>query len=189
LPTAPPCDESRGGQAKQNGGGEESGVGEKIMWLPKDERRLLSYYYRRINKVETDQYLEMNELIKLLRKKQAEKSKREIILGTYNILENVNNLLSQRGLIKWENRNPDSIYVLKELPKTSESLSLPENTTVTFRITLTLKGYDLGRKYSSWWARSGLWFTEYKDHWFWLILSFLGGIIGALIVNWLSDGS
>jgi len=24
-----------------------------------------------------------------------------------------------------------------------------------------------------------------KDHWFWLIVSFLGGIIGALIVNWL----
>jgi hypothetical protein len=53
-------------------------------------------------------------------------------------------------------------------------------------VLLTITGYDLGRKYNSRLVRSDLWFAEYKDHWFWLILSFLGGIIGALIVNWLS---
>ena len=55
-------------------------------------------------------------------------------------------------------------------------------------IDLTIEGYDLGRKYSSWWTRSGLWFAEYKNHWIWLIVSFVGGIIGALLINWLSKG-
>jgi len=53
-------------------------------------------------------------------------------------------------------------------------------------IILTISGYDLGRKYNSWLTRSGLWFVEYKDHWFWLILGFFGGIMGGILVNWLS---
>ena len=53
-------------------------------------------------------------------------------------------------------------------------------------VQLSLEGYDLGRKYSSWWTRSGLWFAEFKNHWIWFIVSFLGGVIGALLVNWLS---
>jgi len=54
-------------------------------------------------------------------------------------------------------------------------------------IGLTVDGYDLGCKYISWWSCSHLWFAAYKDHWVWLIVSFLGGVLGALIVQWLSD--
>ncbi len=52
---------------------------------------------------------------------------------------------------------------------------------------LTLEGRDLGRKYNSWFDRSGLWFREYKDHWVLLIVGFLGGVLGALLVQSLSD--
>lgn len=161
------------------------------MWLPKDERKLLSYYYRQINTVETDQRFEIRDLIKVLRKKEQSgppRTKREIILGTYNTLENVNNLLSQRNLIAWENLNPDSISAAYQYDHPT-SQELFENTEVNLRISLTIKGYDLGRKYSSWWTRSGLWFAEYKNHWIWLIISFLGGIIGGLLINWLSIGN
>jgi hypothetical protein len=64
----------------------------RIMWLPKDERTLLSYHYRQINRVETGQKLEIRELIKALGKKEQSgppKTKREIILDTYNTLESV----------------------------------------------------------------------------------------------------
>ena len=55
------------------------------------------------------------------------------------------------------------------------------------RVSLTQEGVRLGKIYSgSWWGRSGLWFADCRDHWFWLLLSFLGGIIGALLVNWLT---
>lgn len=53
-------------------------------------------------------------------------------------------------------------------------------------ISLTINGYDLGRKYNSWWTRSGEWFAEYKNHWIWIVVSFLGGVLGALLINWLS---
>ena len=159
------------------------------MWLPKDEGKLLRYYYHQINKVEAAQNFEIRDIIKAFGKKERSgppQAKMQIILDTYTRLEDVNNLLSQRNLIKWENLSPDSIRVLQALPKTSEALSWPENTNVNLCITLTIKGYDSGRKYSSRWTHSGLWFAEYRDHWFGLILSFLGGIVGALIVNWLS---
>ena len=158
------------------------------MWLPKDERKLLSYYYREINKVETEQRFEIRDLIKALGKKEQSgqsKTKSEIILNTYNTLENVNNLLRQRDLITWENLDPKRIKAAYLFNNPTPQVH-SGNTKVNLRITLTIKGYDLGRKYSSWWSRSGLWFAEYKNHWFWLIVSFLGGIMGALIVNWLS---
>ena len=158
------------------------------MWLPKDERKLLSYYYRQINTVETDQRFEIRDLIKALGKKEQPgqpETKREIILDTYNTLENVNNLLSQRGLITWENLNPDSISAAYSFDHPT-SQELFENTKVNLCITLTIKGYDLGRKYSSWWIRSGLWFAEYRHHWIWVIGGFVGGIIATLLVQWLS---
>lgn len=160
------------------------------MWLPKDERRLLSYCYRRINKVETSRHFKMTDLVKALGKKQVRppKTKREIILDSYDTIEIVNDLLSQRGLITWENLDPGSISVLRELPKTSGALSWSENTNVNFRITLTLTGYALGRKYNSWWLCSNLWYTEYiKNHWIWLVIAFLGGILSTLLVNWLTS--
>ena len=158
------------------------------MWLPKDERKLLSFYWRRINKVETRQRFEMGDLINTLGKRELSaqsKTNREIILYSYDTLESVNNLLSQRDLIKWENLDPESISAARfyDHPTLQE---LFENTKVDLCITLTIKGYDLGRKYSSWWDCSGLWFSEYRNHWMWVIVSFLGGVLGALLVNWLS---
>jgi len=155
------------------------------MWLPKDERKLLSYYYRQINTVETDQRFEIRDLIKALGKKEQSgppKTKREIILNTYNTLENVNNLLSQRGLITWENLNPDSISAAYSFDHPT-SQELFENTKVNLCITLTIKGYDLGRKYDSWLIWTGLWFAEYKHHWIWVIVAFVGGIIATVLAQ------
>ena len=73
---------------------------------------------------------------------------------------------------------------LRDLGLINTDVSLSE---ADLRVSLTLEGNRLGKVYNgSWWGRSGLWFAEYKDHWFWLILGFLGGIIGALLVKWLS---
>ena len=122
------------------------------MWLPKDERKLLSFYYRRINKIETGQKFEIGDLIKALVKKeqsQRSRTKREIILDNYSKLESVNNLLSQRDLIKWENPDRKIIEQVDFLDHPT-SQELHENTKVDLRIILSVKGYDLGRKYSSW---------------------------------------
>lgn len=53
-------------------------------------------------------------------------------------------------------------------------------------VKLNLQGWDLGRKYNSLLIRSGLWFAEYKHHWFWIVLAYVAGILSTLIVNRLS---
>ncbi len=55
------------------------------------------------------------------------------------------------------------------------------------RISLTAEGINLAQKYTSWWSRSNLWYAEYiKNHWIWIIVSFLSGLLGGLLINWLS---
>jgi hypothetical protein len=66
-------------------------------------------------------------------------------------------------------------------------VSVHEDGTGIYTVTMTLEGRDLGRKYNSWFDRSGLWFREYKDHWVWLVVSFLSGVLGTLVVQSLSD--
>lgn len=112
------------------------------MWLPKDERETLTFYYQQWVAVGSS----------FLRRKPID--------------EGVDRRLRDRGLIITD-------------------ISLSEN---DIRVSLTSEGRRLGKIYShSFLVYSGLWFAEYKDHWFWLILSFLGGVIGALLVNWLSS--
>lgn len=51
-------------------------------------------------------------------------------------------------------------------------------------ISLTMEGYDLARKYNSWWSRSNLWYTEYiKHHWICVVAGFLGGILSHWLLS------
>lgn len=135
-----------------------------IMWLPKNERKLLAYYFREIGKHDESRTFGDNNDMKALgwneRKSNADYDK--LYIDRVWVADDT---LEKRGYIGGLNRDI--------MQKT---------------LSLTLEGYDLGRKYNSWWIRSGLWFAEYKYHWIWVIVSFLGGIIGALLVNWLSNG-
>jgi len=136
------------------------------MWLPKEQRKLLRSYYIRSGKTRKNFEVKIYEAMKSLgfnEKKTSEQTTNE----AWEMVFNVNDILKDRGLINFEHEQGD--------------LS-------NFKLSLTLKGLDLGRKYDSLLISSGLWFAEYKEHWFWLIISFFGGIIGALIVNWLSKG-
>jgi hypothetical protein len=48
----------------------------------------------------------------------------------------------------------------------------------------TLAGHDLGGQYSKLFSRTGLWFREYKDHWLWLLVAFIGGgFVGGIVSN------
>jgi len=132
--------------------------------LPKDERKLLKSYYNKSEKTGEIFELEIYEAMKILGFK-ANKASALTTDEKWAMVFNANDNLKDRRLINFELENH------------------------IFKINLTLNGLDLGRKYNSWWTCSGLWFAEYKHHWIWLIVSFLGGIIGALLVNWLSQNN
>lgn len=174
------------------------------MWLPREERRLLEIYYWAIceglKKVGsspfTEKWYSKEDLINAFQtncfhfKKMARmdkddyhksvnkmddtsseesedidvpKLKRDIrkCLTTIAKIDSANASLSERGMIRL---------------KTHESQD-------RIGVGLTIAGYDLGRKYSLWFTRTGEWFKEYREHWVWLIVGFLGGILGSLIID------
>lgn len=139
------------------------------MWLPRDERKLLACYFRDLGA--PDKF-----------KKYKNVSKRAIA---------ANRNLNQRGLIHFQEITPDSTYKVYHEPTEGDLANLLADTEVDENpskcfISLTLNGFDLGRKYSCWFTRTGLAYEEYKKHWIWLIVSFLLGILATLIVSWLT---
>lgn len=151
------------------------------MWLPKDERRLLAGYYKLIGEVQKVKRFDVRDLGKLLRWRSDPSSIPEYGRSAKNLenqdwsddpderkkqvsalidrrcrVKNSNTCLASRGLIELTGHENDSNVML---------------------ISLTIAGYDLGRRYAKWFNRSALCFREYRKHWIWLVLSFFGGML------------
>jgi hypothetical protein len=161
------------------------------MWLPKDERRLLAGYLFKLERPERELLFEADSWIPVLGAwrvarfaktvpEYGEKAREEhapaasfgelktkaadLIKGRYRV-QAANASLEARGLIK-----------------TSHHDKGPE----VFWVALTVPGWHLGRNYGNWFTSTGEWFKEYREHWIWLIVGFVGGILGSLVVKWLS---
>ncbi len=156
------------------------------MWLPEEERRLLRIYYlarkehAHFYKVQSYSITDLCIVFgSAKRLKAAKRAVRKLLnnpewppemmkkLVNRTIVDAANDALEKRDLIQ---------------------LSM-DDIRLDIKVSLTLQGYDLGRKYSWWFTLTGLRFAEYRNHWIMLILGFLGGILGgilvALLVEWL----
>ena len=158
------------------------------MWLPKDERRLLAGYYSLIGKINTEKVYRFGDLARLLRFRghktavpeygesegstdesdDLDSMKRQMVqyIDACNRIEKANNLLAARRLITCTPHRHEVHVVV---------------------IGLSVEGYDLGRRYSSFVESSGLWFHEYRNHWIWLIVAFFGGAVGAKLIDWIAS--
>jgi hypothetical protein len=123
-------------------------------------------YYKEIGELGRQEFIAESDLINTLSPKCAEQGIKGVpeYAKSKSRVANANKILSERNLIQYREAG-DSI-----------------------EISLTMKGYDLGRKYNCWWLRSNLWYAEYiKHHWICIVGSFLGGILATLLVQWLSN--
>jgi len=166
------------------------------MWLPKEERQLLAYYYRmtRENKdwhisfpQSIDEILDATGRFPALRS-ISRKIMRCVSFKTHNV-DTLNQCLEKRQCILIAANQRLLKRQLISLIANEPGESISDDIRKLFNlpdVKLTIQGWDLGRKYNSWFIRSGLRFAEYKDHWLWVIIGFGGGILGTLIVNWLS---
>jgi hypothetical protein len=162
------------------------------MWLPKDERRFLQSYYVNIGQYNSEKSFHIMDwepvvktkfikrtarCVKSIGEREQEvhagtgyedlKKKMIQILKDEKVITETNKMLEARGLITLRSNQPTSNVI---------------------GITLTLDGYDLGRKYNCWWSRSNLWYSEYlKHHWICVIVGFLCGIVSGLLIKWLSS--
>jgi hypothetical protein len=151
------------------------------MWLPKDERLILAGLYHNIPDGQDAAY-HVLDLIRFLTAKYAKidlpdtedaesgqddspPQSTKAYIDNEKRVQHALRQLSSRGLIT--------------LTAHQHAHELGENIVV---VALTLPGYDLGRRYANWFDRTGLCFQEYRHHWLWLIVAFVGGgIVGNLI--------
>jgi len=141
------------------------------MWLPKDERVLLVHYNKRIGKPNQVQHFELSKLVDLLKFKKIRKIKTLDSNKKWKKFcqDGISNQERRNRLdISNEALNERSLIVLKPHQ---------ENPNVII-VCLTLKGYDLGRKYSKRWGTLWIWCNEYK---LWVILSVIIGLVGLIV--------
>src|SRR5438445_8340734 len=139
------------------------------MWITQDERRLLRGYYDLLGDIQAEEAFRLDDLGLLLTlwgyRKQIPKyedapSPENPVAGHEALKRAIRSVIQNRNRIKKAN----SLLVARNLIKFTPHQS-DDNVVI---ISLTLDGHELGRKYSGWFERSGLWFKEYRNHWLWL---------------------
>ena len=136
------------------------------MWIPRDERLLLVGYYRSIHAVGSEREYGTGDFAKFLHCQTNSEVLAEDIEQATDVVarsQKANKVLSARGLVT----------------------CVPLQPGLSVKVSLTVEGYDLGRRYSHWFSRSGLRFNEYRNHWIWLIIAFFGAAIGTKLVEWM----
>lgn len=140
------------------------------MWLPNNQRKLLSFYYSKIGDSLNELDLDKQTLIASMKvvnshcgEDDAIGAELEIMkIPIYKKVNDANVYLVARNLIlingSMNGMKQDSygaaVYKMK-------------------CVSLTTEGADLGRKYSSWFTRWGLWWEEHKVNPVWTILGFI----------------
>jgi len=127
------------------------------MLLPKEERKLLKCYFNKSKKTRKTFEIGIPEVMKILGFRE-DKASAPATDKMFDITFNANAILKDRELIHFEHEQED--------------LS-------RFKISLTLEGYDLGRKYSSKLYTFLLLCNEYKV---WIILGLIISVVSVLVM-------
>ena len=139
------------------------------MWIQKDERKTLLKYYNSLQN--TQEYVRFIALPK------------RTYISTRNLINRgLLNEIFEDGpehiefMEAKEDKNP--INLTNFLASSEVDIECVEIT-----LCLTLDGYDLASKYDSWWYKTGgMWWAEYKGHWFWsVVASIITFIVGFLV--------
>jgi len=134
-----------------------------MMLLLKDERKTLLKYCN---------YLQNTEESMIF----ASLSKRAYV-STRNLIDR--GLVDEIVEVGPEHVEYMTAYMVKDCIDLHNFLASSEDDIECDNITLRLtrEGYDLARKYNSWWDRTDMWWAEYKGHW----LLGIAGIIRSIL--------
>ena len=163
------------------------------MWLLKEERHLLMFYtaYDH-NFCGQPTVFSLNDLIKALTGKKITKLAAEVHAGVnatphvtaQNSCDGSHNVVNEYK--SWLDRMAKVESANKKLGERG-LVELQSQDTHFYKVKLTLKGHDLGTKYNHWSDWTGLWYNDkIRNHWVVPVVSFGLGIVGTLIVQWLT---
>jgi hypothetical protein len=166
------------------------------MWLPKDERKLLVFYFRNLSDTDVcKNYGNVSMRVIAANRKLKERGLIDFYKYTKDTIERANkynSMTKEERKYRWTDFTTE--WELQSLQPIHDDLAhfFPDSEEAecksTFFANLTLEGLDLGRKYNGWWYKTGgMWWAEYKGHWFWtiagIIVSFLLGLLTGKLTS------
>jgi hypothetical protein len=160
------------------------------MWLPKDERRLLAGYYKLFGEIEKERVYRESDLIPLLSLRQKLQSVRGYRESTARPDNSVN---MEEDMPAFKRAVKSLLADMARVKKANKILGARKLITVrghvheqnVVLIALTVKGFDLGRRYGNWLDSTGIWFSQYRNHWLWLIAAAVGGGFVTKVIDYL----
>ena len=163
------------------------------MWLPKGERTLLLAYFLEIGEPDKEGWYKEHNLVNALKVKSIKKSisvMRDYSKNSLTEESAKQGLQNKNDISLLENAIKDYINYLNRVYTANSRLAKRKLVTTKIHqverdfvgISLTLEGWDLARKYTSWFGKTGEWWKENKGHWVWVLL----GIIFSFITGWLT---
>jgi hypothetical protein len=172
--------------------GLQSGKGQ-TMWLHnRDERSLIAGYHARLGEVDREEWFRESSWLPVLTARDAPGAGRGV--PAYGS-EGEQNALDWSDIPGVKQKIKEFSVLGKRLRVANQNLEkrglvrirAHQHEQSVFGVSLTLKGYDLGRKYSRWFTRTGELFHAYRNHWIIFVLGFFAGILGSILVTWLSS--
>jgi hypothetical protein len=154
------------------------------MWLPSDERRLLAGYFRNIGRPDEPKAYRMRDLVRLLSWRCVRIVEYGDETGTPTDTPTFERVKDAIPEYIRDSARVDHVNGLLASRKLVDVTSHEAEGDVRI-LALTLEGYDLGRRYSSWWNRLGLWFEHIRHHPVCLVVVFLLGVVSTLVIQWL----
>lgn len=176
------------------------------MLLTKDERKLLTAYYLKITaekgleEVTKEKWYTLSQLITILNSRNLKKAARE--LPDHDVSDAIKPSIEEeittgelealKKEIKEYVRYKSKVNVANNTLKKRELIAIrygpPDSDQIG--VSLTIKGFDLGRKHNGWYYKTGgMWWAEYKGHWIWSILATIVSFILGGLLGWLSRGA
>ena len=158
------------------------------MWLPEQERRLLRIFYgvtcgglKKGDSTPTaEKCYPLEDLVNIFAAKDFKKAERGLKGDCNKPVKKTDDEDSVEAIKKFFKdmaaiRATNTALVERNLINLS-----PRNDNLRIYVSMTIEGYDLGRKYSQWFTRTGLLFSEYRNHWIWFIVAFFGWHTGSI---------
>jgi hypothetical protein len=154
------------------------------MWLPYDERRLLAAYVHLLEGIGVKGTYHQGKLGRIFAPRN-----RSLDVPAYGDIDPAQSTFDSAADVGLYMERLNRVIAANRNLEKRNLITLEQHLVEPFVVivALTVSGYDLGRQYTHWLSRSGLWFAQYKDHWLWLLAAALGGAFATKVIDSLFD--
>ena len=174
-------------------------LGLENMWLLKDERKLLLAYYLKMKEVDKEGWFKEYNLVKILKGRRVRKSVEllkdyfdgdtEAEPTSHNDQDKFNISVLKKGIKDYISCADRVKAANDRLAKREFIVTKPHSSERSvIGISLTLKGWDLAKKYDHWFTKTGEWWGEYKGQWIWVVVGYVVMFIVGYLVAILTSG-